>query len=314
MNYQFKNLVFEGGGVKGIAYGGALQKLEELKILQNIERVAGTSAGAITATLLAIGYEAKEISDIISQTNFNDFADEDEGYLKDIYRFFVYFGWHKGDKLKQWISDHLLIKFGKPDLTFSELHSLRSKHLLSLRGEAEAISRPSTLRDLYIVGSNLTTHKSETYSHETTPDMQIRDAVRISMSIPFDFQAVFSKTKDVLVDGGVIRNYPIDIFDHDGYNPATLGFRLFDKNTIEGGSNKLEITGIKSFAMSLITFMQATACNTHISPEDWKRTIAIDTTGVEVTEFNLSQEKTNQLLSNGLSGVNDYFKWLDTIS
>jgi NTE family protein len=301
MNYQFKNLVFEGGGVKGIAYGGALQKLEELKILQNIERVAGTSAGAITATLLAIGYEAKEISDIIANTNFQDFADEDEGYLKDIYRFFVYFGWHKGDKLKQWTSDHLFVKFGKADLTFSELH-----HHSEL---SETVSQ-RRIRDLYIVGSNLTTHKSELYSHETTPDMQIRDAVRISMSIPFYFQAVFSKTKDVLVDGGVIRNYPINIFDDNGYNAETLGFRLFDKNTIEGGNKKLEITGIKSFAMSLITFMQATACNTHINAQDWQRTIAIDTTGVEVTEFDLSQAKKNTLIDNGYKGVDKYLNWL----
>lgn len=122
--YKFKNLVFEGGGVKGIAYGGALTKLDELGIFQNINRVAGTSAGAITATLMAIGYSAQEISEIIAKTNFKDFADDDEGYLKDIYRLLIYFGWHKGDKLKQWVSDHLFVKFGKSDLIFSELYTL----------------------------------------------------------------------------------------------------------------------------------------------------------------------------------------------
>ena len=313
MKNQFKNLVFEGGGVKGIAYGGALTKLDELGVFSNIERVAGTSAGAITATLMAIGYSAQEISDIISKTNFQDFADDDEGWFKDIYRLFVYFGWHKGDKLKQWISDHLLMKFNKPDLSFQELKSLSlraERKNSSLRGAEGDVAIHPQIRDLYITGSNLTTHKSEVYSYETTPDMQIRDAVRISMSIPFFFQAVINKAGDTLVDGGVIRNYPINIFDNKKYlhsqswqesetkaslrgaegdvaiqtlesplqakitnsnyihNPETLGFRLADKNTVEGGTQKLKITGIKSFAMSLITFMQAAACKTHINQND----------------------------------------------
>ncbi len=45
---QFRNLVFEGGGVKGIAYAGAIGVLEDKEILPDIRRVAGTSAGAIS--------------------------------------------------------------------------------------------------------------------------------------------------------------------------------------------------------------------------------------------------------------------------
>ena len=73
-NYNFKNLVFEGGGVKGIAYGGALEELEKRNILNGITRVAGTSAGAINACLLALGYSYKEVSDIIAQTSFKSFV------------------------------------------------------------------------------------------------------------------------------------------------------------------------------------------------------------------------------------------------
>ena len=47
MDYPFRNLVFEGGGVKGIAYVGTMRVLESKGILQNISRVGGTSAGAI---------------------------------------------------------------------------------------------------------------------------------------------------------------------------------------------------------------------------------------------------------------------------
>ena len=56
MAYHFRNLVFEGGGVKGIAYVGAMKVLKEEGILPNIKRVGGTSAGAINATLFALGF------------------------------------------------------------------------------------------------------------------------------------------------------------------------------------------------------------------------------------------------------------------
>ena len=72
MNHNFKNLVFEGGGVKGIAYGGALDVLDKMKILSSVIRVAGTSAGAINAVLVALGYTSAEVSKIIADTNFKD--------------------------------------------------------------------------------------------------------------------------------------------------------------------------------------------------------------------------------------------------
>ena len=50
------DLVFEGGGVKGIGLAGALATLEEREY--GPQNIAGTSAGAITAALLAAGYSA----------------------------------------------------------------------------------------------------------------------------------------------------------------------------------------------------------------------------------------------------------------
>ena len=67
---QVKNLVFEGAGIRGIAYSGAIKVLEEKNLLQNIERVGGTSAGAITALLLSLGYNADEITQLINSTSF----------------------------------------------------------------------------------------------------------------------------------------------------------------------------------------------------------------------------------------------------
>ena len=82
---NYRNLVFEGGGVKGIAYGGALEKIDELNILSGITRVAGTSAGAIAASLLALGYDSRSFSKIISETKFNKFQDNTFLFIREDY-------------------------------------------------------------------------------------------------------------------------------------------------------------------------------------------------------------------------------------
>ena len=43
--YPYKNLVFEGGGVKGVAYGGAVEVLEQSAITPQIERVGAPPPG-----------------------------------------------------------------------------------------------------------------------------------------------------------------------------------------------------------------------------------------------------------------------------
>ena len=75
MSIKIKNLVFEGGGVKGIAYIGAMQALDENGLLKGVKRVAGTSAGAINACLFALDYSIKEQQKILEDLDFNKFED-----------------------------------------------------------------------------------------------------------------------------------------------------------------------------------------------------------------------------------------------
>ena len=60
MNYQFENLVFEGGGV-GIAYGGALELLEAKGIMPQIKQTSGAS-GAIAALLVGLGCSSADVT------------------------------------------------------------------------------------------------------------------------------------------------------------------------------------------------------------------------------------------------------------
>jgi NTE family protein len=98
----YTNLVFQGGGVKGIAYAGALQVLESRGILAQIERVAGTSAGAITACLVSLRYDAAYITKTIKTLNFKSFEDKEW-----IWKKYWYYGFHPGDVFLNWLEKQI---------------------------------------------------------------------------------------------------------------------------------------------------------------------------------------------------------------
>lgn len=72
-----ENLVFEGGGVKGLVYAGALKRMQEANLHENVKRVAGSSAGAIVSALLAAGYSPAEIEAKMKSIDFRALMDRD---------------------------------------------------------------------------------------------------------------------------------------------------------------------------------------------------------------------------------------------
>ncbi len=213
---KYRNLVFEGGGVKGIAYVGALEYLISISLkeggrpidLNEIQRVAGTSAGAIAALLVSLNYSVDDIRKKFEELDFRDFADKVNIFEWAFSRFIK--GEHylyKGEKVLEWIQKRIEEKLGKKSVTFQELKEGGGK-------------------DLYIVGTNLSQQRIDIFSQEHTPNMPIDVAVRTSMAIPFVFKGVnFSiengiynhNGTEVYVDGGVMCNYPIEIFDNIDY-------------------------------------------------------------------------------------------------
>src|SRR5215831_14142091 len=97
-----KNLVFEAAGIRGIAYCGALKEMESKKLMSNIERVAGTSSGAIMALAVSLGYSGQEIETLIGQTNFKKFNDGRYLFAGGINRVKKYYGWYRGKQLEKW--------------------------------------------------------------------------------------------------------------------------------------------------------------------------------------------------------------------
>jgi Patatin-like phospholipase len=112
--------VFEGGGVKGIGLVGAIAVTEELGY--EFVNLAGTSAGAIVAALIAAGYNATELRDIMQHLDYSQF--KDQGLLDDIPVFGKILslglekGIYEGEYLEAWIRKKLAAK-GKH--TFKDL-------------------------------------------------------------------------------------------------------------------------------------------------------------------------------------------------
>ena len=239
VNPVIKNLVFEGAGIRGIAYCGIVSELETRNNIQQIEKVGGTSAGAIIALTVSLGYSGKEIKDIISETNFKKFNDGNYFFAGGINRTNKYFGWYRGNRFERWLEKVISKKAINPDITFGDLHK-------------------KGFKDLYITGTCLNKQQLIIFSYETYPTMKVKDAVRISMSVPLYFEAVFidkygkvirhPKQKeglDVMVDGGFIGNFPIRMFDMlSQTNFSTLGFRVDSDEQIKNDRERKNIAAL----------------------------------------------------------------------
>ena len=330
MAYHFKNLVFEGGGVKGIAYTGALEVLDREGILQNIERVAGTSAGAMMAVLVGLRYSSKEMQEVLWDLNFKGFIDSSWGVLRNSHRLFKEYGWCKGDYFRSVMAELIERKTGNGEITFGEL------------------ARTQQFRDIYLVGADLTTGLSKLFCAQQTPEVKVADAARISMSIPLIFAAIRDKDKKRLyVDGGLLENYAIKTFDQIRYvadrnhfrrteyydkinsqtkslkskvqreyvyNKETLGFRLDSEEDIsmylthEEVPSK-EIDNFFSYTKALVTTLIDFQNNVHLHSDDWQRTVYIDTLGVRAIDFDIPDDRKQDLVDSGVRYTERYLDW-----
>lgn len=300
-NIEYENLVFEGAGTKGIAYCGALHVLELLGILSKIKRYAGSSAGAIIAMLLAIGYNVEEITKITHDTDFKKFIDDKTGMFRDVYCIMNYYGYCDGAYFLSYVEKLIEAKTGNGNMTFAELLKYNSKELV-------------------ITGTNITHMNTVYFSHLNHPNMAIKDAVRISMSIPFLFVPV--KLNDCyMVDGGVIDNYPIHIFDgkypgdRDAIlnmieaNPKTLGFKIVTPDETENfeAYKPATIGSLKDFGMTILNTMMAANERKFMKPSYWLRTICIQTPNFPLTQFDVTEEQKKDLILRGKTAVENFF-------
>jgi NTE family protein len=338
---RIRNLVFEGGGVWGIAYEGALLELEQLGIMAHVKRVGGASAGAITAAMLAVGYTPAELGQVLRATNFKSFMDDQLGYARDTARLLTEFGWYQGDAFKEWMRQRIAKKTAEISARAGVDAPGNKPRLGELAEWRAALAKKGVLLpEPYLIGSNLSQQRREVYSAENTPQLRLEEAVRRSMSIPLFFAcargAEHDNRRDVIVDGGLTWNYPLNLFDdpqflHDEdngvatvyaqsedhiFNTETLGFRVdttkeLAANLKDWSNEPAKVDNIVSYAWALVTFIRAIANKVHLHQNDWARTIFIDV-GEEIgfTDFDLSAKQQQFLSDQGRKGVRNYFDWL----
>lgn len=324
-HYPYKNLVLEGGGVRGLAYAGALNTLEEKGVIAHIEKVAGSSAGSIAALMISVGYTAKEIDSIMFKLSVQEFNDGKYGVVGKYNRIKSEFGIYKGEHFEKWLQQLVKFKTGNANLTFKDLHSLALQN--------------STYKELYCTGTNISKQQLEIFSLEKTPDMPIALAVRISGSIPLYFEPVALDNQyrkivrkdstifiNYFVDGGMLCNYPISIFDTClfnlnplecnalKFNTETLGIKMerpeqidsLQKNSITIPS--YNINKFSDYLSALTNLVIETLNRKFPNLENEKgRTIYISHGNIHAKIRKMMPEEKLLLYNNGAKAVSDFF-------
>ncbi len=295
--YPFKNLIFKGGGVKGIAYVGALKALENANIMQQICGFAGTSAGAITASLAACRISSDALNSFLATTNYNNFKDKGGifNFLDDLA---AHFGPYEGDYfLNSWYKKFLSQQGIDPEITFAEVQNNFNS-------------------DLKVFATDLNTQSIQEFSTATTPDVQIAMAVRASMSIPLFFRAWQfpdgNPNNHIYVDGGVMYNYPIDTFDSKSNSEDdSLGFFLNNLTGSPVAPNSLTF-GISYLEMYIKSLFEALMNSQNYMVEkddiDMRRTIQVNDFGISATDFEITPAQVQALYNSGISAATSFLQ------
>lgn len=313
---KFADLVFEGGGVKGIGFAGALTALKE----QGYEPkgLAGTSAGAITAALVAAGFSPEELDEILLKIPFSDFRDqgwEDRLPLGDVISVITERGIYEGRAFKDWMATLL-----------AEKNVVRFGDLLN--PDADDPDDPDQRWRLRVIASDVTNRRMLILPRDAPhlgiepDDLGVADAVRMSMSIPIFFEPVVhslpgGKGDVVVVDGGMLSNFPVWLFDRKVGVPRwpTFGLLLVEPDPkveigkrLENEQFLTEPGSVVDFVKSMVLTMLAAHDRLYLDNAVYARTVPIPTLGVGTTEFDITPERVKALRDSGYEATTAFLR------
>lgn len=259
--------VFQGGGVKGIALVGALQVAESRGV--SFEGVGGASAGAIVAALYAAGYSAAEMRLILEGVQFDSLLDRASFARLALAK---RLGLYRGKLFQDWIHRHL------------------AKKGVRLFNDC-----PKPLR---IVATNLTERTLVVLDAASQPNLEVAEAIRMSMSIPFVFEPVQSG-RNLMVDGGVLSNFPLSLFDGN----ETLGFRLHSRSALLPFAPE----GYREYLMAIMGAMLDGRDNYDVQTKKLAGLIEIDPGRFSSTQFKLNESEKADLYERGVTAASRFF-------
>ena len=304
----FADAVFEGGGVKGTAFLGALRCFSDVGM--QWKRIAGTSAGAITAALVVADFPIDTLERIIGQLDyegqilaqktspliFNGSPEDDLDYPQWMIPNLLLvgqLGQYSTDPFKQWIAG-VLAK--RRIHTFQDIVRQRQGRALKV------VISDLSLRKMVVLPDDL--HKVYPKHVRNVVEFGVAEAVRLSMSIPLFF-APGRLVDSTIVDGGILSNFPLWIYDVTTHHRLprwpTFGFRISE----DGLERRSINNALELFAGMLETTMMASD-RYHLQRYEQERVIEIDTRQVNITEFNLTNEAKDYLYKNGYQATKNF--------
>ncbi len=287
--------VFSGGGVKAFAFIGALQSLKNNDY--KIERVAGTSAGAIIASLVAAGYSEDEIYLLLNNLQLKQFLDLP--YISKTIPFskwlLLYFkmGIYKGDRFEKWLFS-VLAKKGI--YTFADLSDEKLKIIVSDVTLGKLVIFPDDINRLYGLKKK---------------DLKVATAVRMSASFPYFFMP--KKWKDhhseerYFLDGGILSNFPLWIFNQrKKYKEnQTIGFTLQDSLD---NIKPQEIKNALDLLHSIFIAMLHAHDTRYISKSKQKNVVFLPVKNVKTTDLSITQEEKNACIQIGKQKTDEFIQ------
>jgi len=312
------DLVLEGGGVKGIALAGAVSMLEERGY--QFRRVAGTSAGSLVGALVAAGVRGDDLHNLMQAIDYRKFRDPPGRYrmlgpIGALGAVVAHNGWCKGDALRTWVAG-VLQERGVS--TFADLP-------LNDAGAASALKDDEDRRFRFVaMVSDLSQGRliRLPWDYRSRFGMQpgeasVADAVRASTAIPYYFRPARYPDKQSgrdawLVDGGMLSNFPIDVFDcPPGVEPRwpTFGIKLSGRAASTAVN---EVRGVASLSRAMLNTMTGFYDRLHVAQEAVQaRTIFVDTGTIRATDFDLSPEQAEWLYESGRSAATAFLSGWD---
>jgi NTE family protein len=286
---RYKNICFEGGGVRGISIVGALQELHKRRLLSGITNFAGSSAGSIVAAILACGASFNFLYHELSNMNFDSFLDYGNK-IKAVYNLYYYYGACPGLVLSQWIEKTIEKLTGNANITLLEVHKKYGGKLI-------------------ITGTSLTKRKITYFSYKDHPNMMLKTAIRISTSIPLVFMPV-EYSGELWCDGGVLDNFPIRAFhretESDDYiESQTIGIMLMSTSE---DNKPTPLTNLYDIVYSVISCFLNQTQKMYIDPQDWHNSIKIQCGALSSLDFKLDEDQKKQLVEKGEQAVITYFE------
>jgi predicted acylesterase/phospholipase RssA len=257
MNYD--TIVLSGGGVKGILVLGVLQYMTDSNRLRNIRNVVGTSIGAIIGYLLLVGYSPLEI--ITRFCTFSRLRDLQDVNIRSMMNGD---GAVSMDPICELIEQMTLDKL-KYIPTFGDLFDETNKRLIMC---------------VY----NISESKPEYMSHESHPNTQCIEAIRMTCNVPFVFEP-YKFDGSYYIDGGMADNFPIQIGETIGKRVVGLYITQDTKPNRTDDVVKPSISNLlRLMSIPLTTIFESK--RTHIRKNT--RILSIQYENVHFLQFNIS--------------------------